>query len=123
MMRFKCAAPGCYLLVDVSGDYCQAHQGNRIQAERIKAEQTKQRWDDHHSRIEYGAMWHSSAWRKARADRLKMEPACRICGAPATTVDHIIPHRGRAEYMLNQDNLQSLCKRCHAAKSRKDRDA
>ena len=41
------------------------------------------------------------------------------CGAEANQVDHIIPiFRGGAWWAT--DNLQSLCARCHTAKSRQE---
>ena len=52
-------------------------------------------------------------------------PVCVICEergfvSPVEEVDHIVPIRqGGAEYDWN--NLQSLCKSCHARKSAKER--
>jgi len=35
------------------------------------------------------------------------------CNAPATVVDHIIPHRGDEALFNDRNNLQSLCAPCH----------
>jgi 5-methylcytosine-specific restriction endonuclease McrA len=53
-----------------------------------------------------------------RAEQLRKEPLCRYCGAmgwtvPATTVDHVTPHKGDRNLAFDADNLQSLCKDCH----------
>lgn len=46
---------------------------------------------------------------------LGREPACRMCGQPATVVDHIVPVRlGGNDTTAN---LQPLCETCHGEKS------
>ncbi|MBX9464102.1 MAG: HNH endonuclease [Aquamicrobium sp.] len=63
-------------------------------------------------------------WRKARRDYLAAHPYCVMpgCGAPATTVDHIIPHRRDLALFWNRRNWQSLCTRCHnSTKQRMER--
>ena len=57
-------------------------------------------------------------WPRIRREVLKAEPRCRMCKAPASTVDHVVPvaeggSHGRA-------NLQSLCRACHKAKTAED---
>ncbi len=121
MTKYPCAAPGCFALVDNKGDYCAKHQGHKAEADRIKAAQTVSRWQAYHGKIEYADLWRTKRWREMRAAQLAKEPRCRMCGEPATTVDHIIPHKGRDAFFYSPDNLQSLCASCHAAKSRRDR--
>lgn len=48
------------------------------------------------------------------------DPACRfhepgICGHPGTTADHIVPRWAGGTDA--DENMQALCKSCHAAKS------
>ena len=44
---------------------------------------------------------------------------CQVCGAPATDIDHIVPiTRGGSD---DDDNLVSLCKLHHEAKSKGER--
>lgn len=43
-------------------------------------------------------------------------PLC-ACGAAATEVDHVRPHRGDPDLFWDADNLQSLCKPCHSRKT------
>ncbi|MCX4686775.1 HNH endonuclease [Kitasatospora purpeofusca] len=49
------------------------------------------------------------------------EPLCAAgCGAPATVVDHIRPHRGDEALAFDRDNLQAMCKSCHDAKTARE---
>ena len=64
---------------------------------------------------------YTSAWEKARAAFLARHPYCR-CGALATVVDHIKPHRGDRELFWDKSNWQPLCTPCHSgAKQREER--
>lgn len=61
-------------------------------------------------------------WRKVRLAFLRDHPLCCACEAMgmivvATEVDHKIPHRGDEQLFWSDTNLQSLCKRCHSAKT------
>ncbi len=61
-------------------------------------------------------------WQKARLEWLHYHPACAMCGAPATLVDHIEPHRGDKQKFWDWRNWQSLCAPCHnRAKQRQER--
>jgi 5-methylcytosine-specific restriction protein A len=66
-------------------------------------------------------------WRKARAAFLAEHPLCRYCEeagklAPATVVDHVIPHKGNEELFWNVDNWAPLCATHHnASKQREER--
>lgn len=44
-----------------------------------------------------------------------MEPTCRVCGARATDVDHVVPKRAGGPDA--HSNLQSLCHSCHSRKT------
>jgi 5-methylcytosine-specific restriction endonuclease McrA len=52
-------------------------------------------------------------WRKYSRDFLEVNPKCYCCGAPATVTDHIIAHKGDVNYFWKEDNLLSLCFKCH----------
>lgn len=52
-------------------------------------------------------------WAKERAIYLKFNPTCRRCNAPATVVDHIMPHKGNMALFWNKANWQPLCSHCH----------
>lgn len=57
-------------------------------------------------------------WQSLRKRKLLEQPLCERCKMnnrliEATTVHHIIAHKGNYELFKNYDNLQSVCKRCH----------
>ena len=56
---------------------------------------------------------YNNEWRKARAEFLARFPSCRRCGAPASTVDNIKPHRGDDRLFWDRSNWQPLCTSCH----------
>jgi 5-methylcytosine-specific restriction protein A len=63
-------------------------------------------------------------WQRLREAHLASEPLCRMCLqagriTPAVLVDHIVPiNDGGA--VLDDDNLQSLCRSCHDKKTADD---
>lgn len=60
-------------------------------------------------------------WEKVRRLFLRDHPQC-ACGAPATTVDHRIPHRGNHALFWDRTNWQALCTHCHSSgKQREER--
>ncbi|MFT6535436.1 MAG: 5-methylcytosine-specific restriction endonuclease McrA [Loktanella salsilacus] len=69
------------------------------------------------NRLSASARGYNAAWRKARLEWLTMFPACAHpgCNAQATTVDHIIPHRGDQGKFWDKTNWQSLCTHHHNA--------
>lgn len=70
------------------------------------------------------ARGYSGAWDRAKAAFLAKHPFCRRCGDPATTVDHVIPHRGDERLFWDRENWQPLCARDHnSAKQREERRA
>lgn len=64
-------------------------------------------------------------WEAARAAFLLMHPTCNHpgCTAPATVVDHVIPHRGDKALFWDRSNWQPLCAHHHNRhKQRQERD-
>ena len=121
MKQYKCSELGCYLLVDQPGGYCEVHHNRAQAAARRRSVEAAERWAKYHQTADYGRWYRSARWRRLRGAQLARAPFCP-CGARATTVDHIIPHQGREEFFFNEDNLQSMCWKCHARKSRADRN-
>lgn len=76
------------------------------------------------------AQWHSwyglPIWKNdLRPTQLLREPFCRECAkagrrTPATRADHVRPHRGDWALFTDRANLQSLCERCHNAKTARE---
>ena len=70
----------------------------------------KRPWVTNPNRKAYG--W---AWAQRRKQVLLEEKGCRVCGQPATEVDHIIPRaEGGTE---DRANLQALCHEHHHMKT------
>ena len=63
-------------------------------------------------------------WKKLRDDYIAAHPLCEYCEkegrtTPAREVDHIIPFNGPDDpSRLFWGNLQALCRRCHAIKTK-----
>lgn len=52
-------------------------------------------------------------WKKYRARFLEVNPLCYSCGALATVVDHVEPHKGDKAIFERLDNHIPLCEKCH----------
>jgi 5-methylcytosine-specific restriction enzyme A len=80
-----------------------------------------------HGRPNARARGYTTRWDKARLTHLAQFPLCAKCQAvgriePATTVDHIVPHKGDQARFWDRSNWQSLCTTHHnAAKQREER--
>jgi len=64
----------------------------------------------------------SKRWRELRASVIREQPFCRVCftfGRRVLTVDvdHVQKHNGDPDLFWNRENLQGLCKACHAKKT------
>jgi len=65
---------------------------------------------------------YDAKWERARRDFLKMYPTCARCGAPATVVDHVIPHKGDKRLFWDRTLWQPLCAHHHnSSKQREER--
>ena len=63
--------------------------------------------------------YQSRRWRSLRALKLRHDPLCEECQRNGL-LDHIVPiNKGGAP--LDMSNLQSLCNKCHAAKTARDK--
>jgi 5-methylcytosine-specific restriction protein A len=111
-----CRHPGCNVLTQDRSGYCPEHAAladQRRQANRAKYEESRG------SAAERG---YGHKWRSAREGFLRKHPLCAACmkdgkAVPATVVDHIRPHKGDKALFWDRANWQSLCKRCHDAKT------
>lgn len=66
---------------------------------------------------------YGSRWQRIRAHVLRTQPLCRPCFADgrvtaATEVDHVVPKVDGGGDEI--DNLQPICRRCHADKSARE---
>lgn len=100
-----CRYPGCPNLCE-KGVYCLQHM--EFSSDRMRGGAD--------------ARGYNAEWRRARKAFLKEHPLCVGCMfkgrlAPATVVDHIIPHRGDKRLFWDEHNWQALCKNCHDQKT------
>jgi len=107
----QCSTPGCVELVPIGQSACANHQRGTSTARG------------------YDAGWSRAAARFKREHpfcgdrRHGQRPVLSQCfeeGRPtlAYAVDHVVPHRGDLGLFWDQNNWQSLCASCHAAKTR-----
>lgn len=117
MRKILCKQPGCFRTVDPSTGhkYCPEHIGlERAEQERKKIYMPK---------VEHGSwteLYNSPKWKALRNGKLKEQPTCEICGAPATEVHHKVAHRGNMDLFLDWDNLMSICNKCHRLQTIKE---
>ena len=102
-MPRACDEPGCAATTR-AGRYCAAH---------VRASVRRVGWLERDTRALYGP-----AWEPLRRAVLAEEPECRRCSRPATEVDHIVEVADGGP-VHDRDNLQPLCHRCHATKTRR----
>ena len=104
--KFKrpCRRPGCGTLV--SGGYCARHSKSPYDPDRR-----------YRTRL-----YDTRRWERERTAFLEDNPVCVSCRRRfAKVVDHVLPHRGDESSFWDRTNWQSLCVRCHNAKSAKER--
>ncbi len=95
----RCSIPYCPNPAERGGSRCREHRAT-------------------HDRERKGrGIYTTARWRKLRARVLRDEPNCRLCGQPATHVDHIIDWR-KGGPTWDVHNLQPLCASCHGRKTR-----
>jgi 5-methylcytosine-specific restriction protein A len=99
-----CKTAGCPGLTR-NGVYCAdcaSQHGNAYDRERGSA----------------AARGYGHRWRKLRLMYLRENPLCVGCGAAASEVDHIVARAAGGGD--DWENLQSFCKSCHSAKTRRE---
>ncbi len=110
--RVPCGWPGCPVLVEPDTGHCTEHK-----RDRWKKQNYNRRSNPEEAQLD--RFYSTAVWQKARMMHIRNEPLCRRCGDVATMVDHIRPIRAGGE-RLDDGNLQSLCRRCHAIKTTED---
>lgn len=95
--------------------------GTKCPCERKQDTERKARHD--RKRPNSSRRGYSGTWERLRAEYLTKNRCCVRCGEPATTVDHIKPHKGNKELFCDQSNWQALCTHCHSSvKQREERN-
>jgi 5-methylcytosine-specific restriction protein A len=106
-----CAHAGCGALVPIGRRHCQVHKRERFKGMQRSTDGSSVAYD--------------SKWNKARSSFLKNNPVCAECArsglrVAATTVDHVVPHRGSHELFWDMSNWEPLCSRCHNSKTARE---
>lgn len=103
-----CKKAGCGRTCEQGKNYCYLH----------KDLETKKKIFTFRGKSKtYHNLYETYRWRTFSKDFLKTHPFCYICGAKATVVDHIIPHRGDLSLFYDVNNVQPLCQSCHSRKT------
>lgn len=68
---------------------------------------------------QFASFYNTQAWRRLSAWRRRTSPLCVMClqvgdYTPATQADHIVPLSKAWDRRLDPENVQSLCRPCHA---------
>lgn len=132
MPRFRrCRQPGCHAMVQFPHHYCSKHFEH--EAEYLAK---RQRWARAHGKqyqrkynhitryrndvkSEQYNFYRTSTWSVLRQQALDRDHyVCQYCGQPnSKTVDHIVPIEYDQQRMASIDNLATICRRCHRAKT------
>jgi 5-methylcytosine-specific restriction enzyme A len=99
-----CSVPGCHMTTK-TGQFCTPHRKEKKAAHDAKRPRAAQRGYD-------------AEWQKTRTAIIRQRPVCEYCGGPGEIVDHILPVREGGTN--DAENLMTLCRRCHGAKTSKD---
>jgi 5-methylcytosine-specific restriction protein A len=120
-IKTPCGKRGCRELTRER--YCLEHhkEAQRRRRSSFDAKKTK---PAHYA----PELYNTAVWRKLRRYWLQLHPLCVRCESRglltgATNVDHIDPHLGDMEKFLDNENLQSLCHRCHSSKTQREVNA
>ena len=115
MKKTICKATGCCRLVEPPNKYCIEHQS----LERAELERSRYYYPNARHNA-WSVLYNSPKWKALRAQKLREEPFCQICGAEATEVHHIQPHNGDTELFYDSANLMSICHSCHVKETQKE---
>ena len=80
--------------------------------------------DSEEAKRVYDEVYNTARWKRLRATKLSAHPYCELCASvgdveKAVYADHILPILAGGD-AWSMENLQSLCKTCHAKKSARD---
>lgn len=122
----ECKHGGCRVLTDAS--YCPVHAAAREKEREALAKQYPSHGWNRGERVKLTAAQrgYGAAWQRISQHYRSVHPYCALCLEKgryvlAQVVDHIQPHRNNDVLFWDMDNLQGLCKSCHARKSRAER--
>lgn len=114
-----CAYPGCHRPVSIGDRYCVAHLGKGAEQDKAREERRRRASGTASER------GYTYKWSKVAKAFLAKHPLCAECErdgrvTAATSVDHIIPHKGNMELFWDKSNWQALCHSCHSRKTARE---
>jgi 5-methylcytosine-specific restriction protein A len=106
MRKTLCAYPGCR----------QICNGGRCDVHRRPAREDRPKVRD--------PFLDTQAWRQLSAAVAARDPLCAGCKRKGLIVigtqrDHVVPRKERPDLALVAENIENLCDRCHAKKTRR----
>ena len=103
-----CAEPGCTGIA-VNSRFCATHSTDNYAERKAQARPERDSWYDR------------AAWRTyVKPYKLRHDPLCHDCGKEAKEVHHIDDswkESGDWRLFIDQNNLMSLCHRCHSRRT------
>ena len=132
MTRYRrCRYPGCHAMVAFPDHYCTTHYAheaeylaNRQRWARAHGKQYQYRYNTQtrYRNSESSQRYHfyqTKRWSSLRQQALDRDHyICQYCGRPnSRTVDHIVPIAIDHAKATDIDNLATICRRCHKAKT------
>lgn len=119
----ECSKPTCTELIQYPNKYCVKHKlENEQQREKERKEKSYQKMKlyNQHNR-ERNDFYQSKQWKQTRNYIINRDNyICQVCGEVITDrkiIDHIIPLRCNVDKQLDENNLWTLCYRCHKLKT------
>lgn len=68
-------------------------------------------------------LYQTKEWKNLREQKLNLNPFCEKCNATANLhIDHIWEHQNNKDLFFEINNLMTLCRTCHFAKTMKDKE-
>lgn len=111
-LKTVCRYPGCSK--STRNTWCEEHARESSRPRNVQRPTAHARGYDH-------------AWRRIRNRYIKANPFCEVCDRERNKivmrnleVDHVIPIEQRPDLRLDWNNLQTLCRKCHARKTQND---
>lgn len=116
MRVHRCGELGCRELIALSERYCSKHQ--KVYVKDKLADRNYNRFSRDQ---EANAFYQSRQWKRMRyyIDARDMN-ICQVCGNvldDRKIIDHIVPLKVANDKRLDDDNLWTLCYRCHNIKT------
>lgn len=112
MILKLCACAGCGGFAVSGSPFCARHKAEADRRPRQLFRGTRR-----NRSAPYHHLYECARWKAVRRAQLERSPFCAVCGAKAAIADHIVPHKGDESLFFNEGNVQSLCWKCHSAKT------